>query len=128
MIIALREGRGLLTQKNSLRNVNTKTSLHRKQMQTKKCPRRWECKGEISSSLPVSPRLADDAIHMEEGLERPHCSPMERGLAGQRGSGVMGKHLHYFHYFLMANPEPLLRPPSVREERQAFFLLPFLQC
>lgn len=87
-----------------------------------------ECKGEISSSLPVSPRLADDAIHMEEGLERPHCSPMERGLAGQRGSGVMGKHLHYFHYFLMANPEPLLRPPSVREERQAFFPLHFLQC
>lgn len=50
------------------------------------------------------------------------------GWQGKGGSGVVGKHLHYFHYFLMANPEPLLRPPSVREERQAFFPLHFLQC
>lgn len=128
MIIALREGRGLLTQRNSLRNVNTKTSLHGKQMQIKKCPRPWDVKVKFLHLLLVSPSLADDAIHMEEALERPHCSCKERGPAGQRGSGVGGEHLHYFHYFLMANPQPLLRPPSVRQERQAFFPLHSSQC
>lgn len=68
MIIALREGRGLLTQRNSLRNLNTKTYTESRCKQ--KSPRPWDIKVKFLHLWLVSPSLAEDAIHMEEGLEK----------------------------------------------------------
>lgn len=78
MIIALREGRGLLTQRNSLRNVNTKTYTESRCKQ-KKSPRPWDVKVTFLHLVLVSSSLAEDAIHMEEGLERGTWATRAKG-------------------------------------------------
>jgi len=98
-------------------------------MQTKKMSQILGHKDKILSSLLGSLSLADDAIYMEEGLERPppqlYCA-WGSGANWRVGEG--GERLHYLHHFLMANPQASLRPGCARQGQQAFFPLRFLQC